>query len=64
MEGTRKYLLNQIITWATDQSTQKDGGNMFWIYGLPGIGKPSLAHSIYKILHERKHFSVGETTRI
>ena len=57
MEGTRKYLLNQIITWATDQSTQKDGANMFWIYGLPGIGKTSLAHSVYEILHERKHLA-------
>ena len=57
MEGTRKYLLNQIITWATDQSTQKDGGNIGWIYGLPGIGKTSLAHSIYETLYERKHLA-------
>ena len=57
MEGTRNSLLNQIIAWATDRSTRKDGGNMFWIYGLPGIGKTALAHSIYKILHERKHLA-------
>ena len=57
MEGTREFLLHQIITWAAGDSTQEASGNTFWIYGLPGIGKTSLAHSICKRLHERKHFA-------
>ena len=57
LEGTREALLNQIIAWATDESAQKDGSNMFWIYGLPGIGKTSLAHSICARLHDRRHLA-------
>ena len=57
MEGTREFLLHQIITWAADDSTQEASGNTFWIYGLPGIGKTSLAHSICKRLHDRKQFA-------
>ena len=57
MGGTREALLSKVVTWATDESAQKDGGNMFWIYGLPGIGKTSLAHSICAKLHDRKHLA-------
>ena len=48
MEGTREALLNQIMAWATNGS---DTSNLYWIHGLPGIGKTSLAHSICKKLH-------------
>jgi len=51
MEGTRKYLLKQIIAWVANGSEQTDGRNTYWIYGLPGIGKTSLAHSICATLH-------------
>ena len=54
MEGTRESLLNQIKTWATNKSGQS---NTYWIYGLPGIGKTSLAHSICKRLHDRQHLA-------
>ena len=57
MEGTREILLHQIMDWAADDSTQEARGNTFWIYGLPGIGKTSLAHSICKRLHDRKQFA-------
>ena len=57
MGGTREALLSQVVAWATDESAQKDGSNMFWIYGLPGIGKTSLAHSICARLHDRKHLA-------
>jgi len=48
MEGTRETLLNQIMTWAANGS---DASNIYWIHGLPGIGKTSLAHSICEKLH-------------
>jgi len=51
MKGTRTSLLNQIIAWVANGSEQTGEGNTFWIYGLPGIGKTSLAHSICATLH-------------
>jgi len=49
MEGTRETLLNQIMAWAVNES---DPSNIYWIHGLPGIGKTSLAHSICQKLHK------------
>jgi hypothetical protein len=48
MEGTRKSILSEIIDWVANSPVQKDvlQSNIYWIYGLPGIGKTSLAHSI------------------
>src|SRR5258706_4573905 len=57
MEGTRKLLLEQIIAWVTNGSEQADGGNTYWIYGLPGIGKTSLAHSICATLHDEEQLA-------
>ena len=57
MEGTRESLLEEIMTWATNESGKGNGGNTYWIYGLPGIGKTSLAHSICASLHERKYLA-------
>jgi len=59
MEGTRESILNQIIAWVTDGPGQKgvDQSTPYWIYGLPGIGKTSLAHSICEKLDERKQFA-------
>ena len=57
MEGTRQSLLEEIITWVTDQSGKDNEINTYWIYGLPGIGKTSLAHSVCASLHERKHLA-------
>ena len=56
MDGTRKFLLDQVIGWATKEPGQ-EGGNTYWIYGLPGIGKTSLAHSICAILHKGNHLA-------
>ena len=50
MEGTRQSILNEIITWVTNGS---GSSNIYWIYGLPGIGKTSLAHSICKTLDQQ-----------
>ena len=57
MEGTRGFLLNKIITWATAEPSQKNESNTYWVYGLPGIGKPTLAHSISERLHEQKQLT-------
>jgi len=57
MEGTRKSILGQIIAWVINGLVQTDGGNTYWIYGLPGIGKTSLAHSICACLHNEEHLA-------
>jgi hypothetical protein len=57
MKGTRKSLLEQIIAWVTNELEQTDRGNTYWIYGLPGIGKTSLAHSICASLHDKEQLA-------
>jgi len=57
MDGTREVLLKQVVGWATNESVQKDEGNTYWIYGLPGIGKTSLAHSICASLHDQQRLA-------
>jgi len=57
MEGTRKSLLGQIIDWGTNGLEHTDGRNTYWIYGLPGIGKTSLAHSICASLHDKEQLA-------
>src|SRR5882757_7309292 len=59
MEGTRKVLLKAITDWVA--STSGHGGvlhgNTYWIYGLPGIGKTSLAHSICASLDDQEQLA-------
>ena len=50
MGGTRESILNEITAWVTNGF---GSNNIYWIYGLPGIGKTSLAHSICQTLDER-----------
>jgi len=59
MDGTRQSLLNQLMAWAANQSGWDDNStsNTYWIYGLPGIGKTSLAHSVCASLHKGKHLA-------
>jgi len=54
MEGTRRVALKEITDWVARVSGQGVvlHGNTYWIYGLPGIGKTSLAHSICASLDE------------
>ena len=54
MEGTRETLLNQIMAWAANESDRR---NLYWIHGLPGIGKTSLAHSICEKLHNNQRLA-------
>jgi len=59
MKGTRRSILDQIIAWVTNGPGQEgvDQNTPYWIYGLPGIGKTSLAHSICEKFDERKQFA-------
>ena len=57
MDGTREFLLKQLMDWAITEPGQKEGSSTFWIYGLPGIGKTSLAHSICASLHKGKNLA-------
>ena len=54
MDGTRKSRLKEIVGWVANKSEERDllQSNTYWIYGLPGIGKTSLAHSICANLHD------------
>jgi hypothetical protein len=56
MEGTRISRLKEIVDWVATKSEEKGllQNNTYWIYGLPGIGKTSLAHSICAGLHDQK----------
>jgi len=59
MEGTREFILDRTIAWVTNGPGQEDvdQSTPYWIYGLPGIGKTSLAHSICRRLDERNQFA-------
>ena len=59
MDGTRQALLNHIVDWVAKQSGQENvqRRNTYWIYGSPGIGKTSVAHSICANLDERNHLA-------
>jgi hypothetical protein len=59
MAGTRKVLLKEVIDWVASTPEQGDvlHSNTYWIYGIPGIGKTSLAHSICANLHDREQLA-------
>ena len=58
MNDTRKSCLKEIADWVSNKSEEKDlQSNTSWIYGLPGIGKTSLAHSICAHLHDQRQLA-------
>ena len=59
MEGTRKSRLKEIVDWVANKSEEEGllQTNTYWIYGLPGIGKTSLAHSICASLHDQRQLA-------
>jgi len=59
MDGTRQSLLNQVVEWVANKPGQENvpQRNTYWIFGSPGIGKTSLAHSICANLHKRNHLA-------
>src|SRR5258706_1617458 len=59
MEGTRQYILNQVLNWVANTHASNGAPRTYWLYGSPGIGKSSLAHSICEKLHHQKHLAGG-----
>ena len=59
MEGTRQTILSRIIAWVAEPQERGDTPhrNTYWLYGSPGIGKTSLAHSICASLYKGKHLA-------
>jgi hypothetical protein len=59
MEDTRKSRLKEISDWVANKPEGKYllQSNTSWIYGLPGIGKTSLAHSICASLHDQRQLA-------
>src|SRR5882757_3064510 len=59
MEGTRRSRLEEIVNWVANKPEGNDvlQNNTYWIYGFPGIGKTSLAHSICAILHDQRQLA-------
>jgi len=58
MQDTRKSRLKAIVDWVANKSEQDHlQNNTYWIYGSPGIGKTSLAHSICANLHDQKQLA-------
>jgi len=54
MDGTRISCLQKIVDWVANRSETKDlQRNTYWIYGVPGVGKTSLAHSICASVHHQ-----------
>ncbi|CAG8606725.1 16257_t:CDS:10, partial [Acaulospora colombiana] len=57
MPGTRQALLTDIIEWALESpknDSKARGEAVYWLYGIPGIGKTSMANSICSKLHAKK----------
>ena len=58
MEGTRKSRLKEIINWVDNKPEEEVlQNNTYWLYGLPGIGKTSVAHSICAVLHDQRQLA-------
>jgi Cdc6-like AAA superfamily ATPase len=65
MEGTRTAILEDIASWVAKSfphDTRSDGddsSNMFWLYGIPGIGKTSVANSLCDRLRRSGNLAGG-----
>jgi hypothetical protein len=56
MEGTRQSIISRVLDWVSNPHVRSDAPqrNTYWLYGSPGIGKTSLAHSLCEKLHKRR----------
>jgi hypothetical protein len=59
MEGTRQSILSRILDWVSNPHGGSDAPrrSTYWLYGSPGIGKSSVAHSLCEKLHKRSHLA-------
>lgn len=53
LEGTQIETLNTIQSWVEDP----DAPFVFWLHGLAGTGKSSVALTVAQRLHQRKPFA-------
>jgi hypothetical protein len=58
-EGTRQSILSRILEWVSNPHGGSDAprGSTYWLYGSPGIGKSSVAHSLCEKLHKRSQLA-------
>ncbi|PPQ94781.1 hypothetical protein CVT25_008374, partial [Psilocybe cyanescens] len=49
LEGTRTEVLNTLETWASDTDSDK----VYWMVGMAGIGKSTIAHTFCEILEAK-----------
>ena len=49
MKGTREHILAELLSWVHDDMAPK----VYWLSGMAGTGKSSIAHSLCEILDER-----------
>jgi hypothetical protein len=60
MKDTRKAILDRVIAWALPPRQidiippETNTTKMFWLYGIPGIGKTSVASSLCSRLHDER----------
>jgi hypothetical protein len=57
MPGTRREIIGKIIGWASrpfDGHSQSRTSNVYWLYGIPGLGKTAVANSICHELHKSR----------
>ena len=57
MEGTRTAVLDNIITWVKEthdlgEASKPHSNSVYWLYGIPGLGKTSVANSLFRRLHK------------
>jgi len=55
MENTCKAILDTLQVWASDSTVTK----IYWLNGMAGTGKTTIAYSFSEILHKKK--SLGGT---
>jgi pantothenate kinase-related protein Tda10 len=51
-EDTRMAILDKLQTWATDNTTSK----VYWLNGMAGTGKTTIAYSFGEILNDNRAF--------
>lgn len=57
MPETRKTILDQITEWAIRPLAEGESpytNNVYWLYGMPGLGKTTVANSLCARLHAHK----------
>ena len=63
MEGTREAILKRIMEWVPNpqenlqERNWKSQGDIYWVYGSPGLGKTALAHSVCATLQDREQLA-------